>query len=237
MRFRELRIEASPAASDHGVLPSGIAFRWTAHHVREIFSAVLPRDTTLDGSSVIQITCGPRVAGPLYHRALGSSEYFVEDFDFAHYARASPRDREVLLLQVIETALHDIARLVGAEPTPIEVAAQRVRDCSFALTQEVARLKRKIPNSPCAIRVFRSLSNELGESWLMRVCPPTGAAIEEVVMGKSPSYLDRREFYRAAEIEGANYIVRDTRGRETFRFDIVHLLSDGSLTRQSSGRH
>src|SRR5688572_18932080 len=104
MRLRELRVEASRMAVDHRAFAPGLVFRWTTHHVREMFAALLPSGYVLDGSSVVQVTCGPRGEDPQYGQCLGSSEYFVEGFDFAAYARAPARDRELVILSTLESA-------------------------------------------------------------------------------------------------------------------------------------
>jgi hypothetical protein len=53
MYLRELRIEQSKDVSKQNI---NIPFRWTAHHVREIFTALLPSKYTLDGSSLQMIS-------------------------------------------------------------------------------------------------------------------------------------------------------------------------------------
>ena len=155
---------------------------------------------------------------------LGSSEYFVEDFDFAFYGSASPTERELLLLKVVEDALGDIARRVNADFSVIAEAAQGVRDCDFRLATEIERLKKRIPGSACTIRVVRSLSSAQGEVWLLHARARDGTVLEEVVMGKAPNYLDRRDFYRVADVDGTDYVVKERLGRESFRFDFGHLL-------------
>jgi hypothetical protein len=225
LQFRELRVEASCLTSNHAVV-AGIVFRWTAHHVREIFSALLPRGYVLDGSSVIQVTCGPRGDNPQYFQCLGSSEYFVEDFDFASYARALPPVRERVVLATVEAALCDIADRVGAEKTALQNTASAVIECGFCLSTEVPKLRKTMRPSGRSLRVFRCLGTDLGETWLVRVVGRDKAVIAEIVMGKTPDYLNRRDYFKVAELIDGCYVVRDNLGWETFRLDLAGFTSE-----------
>ncbi len=218
MRFRELRIEASKAIGANGIMPPDFVFRWTAHHVREIFTALLPRNFDLDGSSVIQITCGPCTNDSKYESVLGSSEYFIEDFDFGFYAAASSNEREALLLSSVETALIEIAALAGTSPAAIMATAQAVRDGGFKLELEVIKLRKRLPSSTNTVRVFRCLSSMDGETWRARCFDKNGKLCGAKVMGKAPDFLDRRDFYHAAELRDGQYIVLSRLGKETFCF-------------------
>jgi hypothetical protein len=221
MRFRELRVEASREISDHGVVAPGLVFRWTAHHVREIFSALLPKAYTLDGSSAIQVTCGPRGEETQYSQCLGSSEYFVEDFDFVSYASAVPSVRERIILATVETALCDIAARVRAEKAELSHTASAVVECGFRLSTEIPRLRKVLRPSGHTLRIFRCLAAELGETWVARVVRRDGATVAEEVMGETPDYLDRRDYFKVAELIDGSYVVRDNLKKETFRLDVT----------------
>jgi hypothetical protein len=220
MRFRELRIEASSLVSDHGVVAPGLVFRWTAHHVREIFSALLPRGFVLDGSSVIQITCGPRGEEPQYTQLLGTSEYFVEDFDFVSYTKGDSAARERIILATVQRALCDIADRAGAEKAELNRTIAAVNECGFHLSTEVLKLRKALRPSGCSLRVFRCLCASLGETWLARVVRRDDVVIAETVMGASPDYLDRRDYFKLARLIGEEYVVHDRLDKETFRLDV-----------------
>jgi len=164
MRFRELRIEASPVARDQGLVPPDLVFRWTAHHVREIFTALLPQGYVLDGSSVIQITFGPRGEQPQYQQCLGSSEYYVEDFDFASYASSAKATRERVILASVEMALCEIAKRAGVDDSGVRLAAAGAIDCGFRLSVEIPKLRKALRQPAGKVHVFRCLSDDIGET-------------------------------------------------------------------------
>src|SRR4051812_43281500 len=109
MHLRQIAIEASRTA----LIPSEPVFRWTAHHVKEVFLALLPRRFILDGSGKVQITCGPRGNDIQYQQLLGTTNYYREEFAFQEYYAASPPEREEILLKTIEDALFDITLRAG----------------------------------------------------------------------------------------------------------------------------
>ena len=77
MRFKILKIEASQAVKNQFEPP----FRWMAHHVKEIYMEMLP-DVVINGSQLIEIDCGPQGDEEIFDNILGSTNHFVEDFDF-----------------------------------------------------------------------------------------------------------------------------------------------------------
>jgi hypothetical protein len=220
VKLREIRIEASSAVSDHGVVPPDLVFRWTAHHVRELVAGCLPKAYILDGSSVFQITCGPRGSAAQYSVLLGSSEYFAEDFDFAKYRAASPTERDETLLTLIDDSLSDVAARVGADSSGIKAAVQQVRGLGVRRTVEVKKLGRKLAGGE-RIRVVRTLSREEGETWRFRLTSRSEALLAEVAMGTVPNFLDRREYYARAEMVRGAYVVRTRLGKEAFRYDLT----------------
>lgn len=216
MRLRELRIEASPSAADRAVVAPDLVFRWTAHHIRELFTACLPNAFVLDGSSVFQITCGPRGEDPQYRSVLGSSQYYVEDFDFDAYRNASARGREEMLLDLIEASLRDVAERAGADATVVAATLSRMRDLGCRLCTEVKKLGKRLPNGDRVI-VLRCLSSAEGEAWRLRVVSRARSTLTEMPIGRIPDYLDRREEYSTATIVDGDYIIRTKLGREAFR--------------------
>lgn len=93
----------------------GFPFRWSAHHVKEIFLSCLPKGYTLDGSSKITITCGSRTDDePVYAQMLGTSRLYVEDFDFDFYKQATVEQRQEIILDLIVRSLREIGSSVGS---------------------------------------------------------------------------------------------------------------------------
>lgn len=220
MRFRELRIEASKRISDHGIIEPGYSFRSTTHHVREIFTALLPSSYVLDGSSVFQITCGPRGEESQYRQCLGSSEYYVEDFEFSSYAKADPAGRERMILATVERALSDIATRANADSSVVKTTAAAVLEHNFQLTTEIKKLRKGLGTSGNKLQVYRSLASEFGEAWYARITDRHGSLLAEREMNKKPDSLDRRDYFKAAELIEGSYVVRDHLGKETFRLDV-----------------
>lgn len=219
LQLREIRIEASRLAP----CLSGIPFRWTAHHVREIFTALLPRGYQHDGSSVIQITCGPRGAEPQYHRVLGSSEYYVEEFNFTAYEQSSPADKEECLLRVLVDALCDIADRLGLSKDVVCTTAAAVRTCGFRLSLPQPNLKKRVPGTSMYLEVVRCLFREEGESWTLRLATRTGQIIREFAINERPDFLDRRDMYRKARIDSHEYVLINRLGKTCFRLDMTKL--------------
>ncbi len=221
MHLKELRIEASKGVCAQIDAALGVPFRWTVHHVREIFTRLLPFGFALDGSSVVQLTFGPGGGELPYRQVLGCSEFLVEDFDFAGYAIAPPKVREGMLLDAVEGALHRIASPVGKERSVIAATALAVRERSFRLEYEIKKLRKLLAGSRDVVRVYRSLSADHGESWFCRRFSATGSLRGEYVMGQSPGYLNRSDLYCSALVQGRQYCTFSRLGKETFRFDVT----------------
>jgi hypothetical protein len=215
MLLKMLEIEASPTAK----VPPGLVFRWTAHHVKEIFLALLPPKFTLDGSEKVQLTCGPRDGEPQYWQVLGTTNFYVEEFDFGHYAQASTEERQEIILSLIEKSLTEIANLSNSNPAPIAETAEAVRKLQFRLSVESKRLKLSLPDKTKRISFFRNLSPENGECWSVRVSDSKGGVLGERTLGKCPHYLDMRDAFKSATLEGTTCVVKN-------RFDKVLATAD-----------
>jgi hypothetical protein len=216
VRLREIRIEASAAAADHAVVPPDLAFRWTAHHIAQLFAASLPQGFVLDGAAVFQVSCGPRGSDPQYQSVLGSSLYYVEDFDFEHYRLSPGPERDETLVVVVHLALSDIARRVGADASAVDAAAKTIRKLGYRQTLEVKNLGKRLPNGG-RIKVLRCLSRDEGEAWRIRLLTRDGALVAEHVVGTVPSHLDRRDECATASLADGDYVIRTRLGREAFR--------------------
>lgn len=181
--------------------------------------SLLPKDYTLDGSSLITISCGPPDDYGQYYQLLGCSVYCVEDFDFIDYGGRSLIERERMILAVTERALCDIARRSGASDVALREAAAEVTKRGFQLSVEIRKLRIAIGRSGNSVRVFRSLGAEFGESWIARIVRRDGSTIAEECM-VDPSTLDRRDYFMSAALSGNWYVVSDRLRKETFRLDV-----------------
>ena len=107
-------------------------FRFTTHHVRELFEHFLPKQFVLDKAEQITIHCGPRPTREHHYHSYGaSSALYVEDFDFAAYFKMSPEEREEAILKVIEGALKEVGSAHGANCDVISQTAIKVRMSGF----------------------------------------------------------------------------------------------------------
>jgi hypothetical protein len=206
--------------SDHATLPKQLVFRWTVHHVTELFLATLGRKYVLDASSKVQITCGPRGEQPRYWQALGCSELFVEDFDFDRYVALTPEARECHALSTLHGALSEVARRAAAEVTPLDDARDAVLACRFAMEIPIARLSRRVPGTRRRVVIVRRLSREVGESWIARQVDHDGRIVASRAMTKEPDFLDRTDVFKRSEMKGRTFVVKDRLGKETFRWPL-----------------
>jgi hypothetical protein len=215
MYLKMVTIEASGKA----ILPKGFVFRWTAHHVKEIFMELMPSKFYLDGMSKVQITCGPSGNEPKYRRILGTSEYRVEDFDFRAYHESSARERESRILDVLEKTLCSIAEKHGSDKSVIIESAEAVRKHSFLLKKKVSKLSKSIVDH--RVNVYRHLSKEDGEAWTLEVVDKKKRIMYEEIIGKKPNYLDMRDVYKKSSIEGGNFVIYNRLGKEVYRCKVL----------------
>lgn len=206
-------------AGEDAVFPEGFVFRWTTHHVKEIYIELLPQKFYLDGSSKLTITCGKCDFGSNYRQRLGTSQYCVEDFDFRDYCNSSPHLREITILRVIEQALCDIANLHGGDISIIKQTADQVRMHNFTLTKCIPKLSKKYGD--IKLDIYRNLSKDYGETWSLEVVlNKTKQIIHRETIGKTPQYLDLRDFYKRSTIDGNCFIIYSRLGKEVYRYKI-----------------
>lgn len=186
-----------------------------------IFATLLPRGYVLGGVSVIQLNYGSRGDEPQYIVwPRKSIVYYVEDFDFVAYRRASPAERERILLSSVEAALCDVADRVGVDDAILRNTCTAVAECGFSYSVEIPKLRKTLRPSGNTLRVFRCLSSNVGEAWILRVMRRDGTVIAEFAMDKTPNHLDRRDYFKKAEMADDSYVVRDNLAHETFRLNV-----------------
>jgi hypothetical protein len=86
--------------------------------------------------------------------------------------------------------------------------------------EESGKLRANLQPSRSVVRVFRCLASDLGETWLLRILRRDRSLITEKVMGESPDYLDRRNYFKRADLINGCYVVWDNLGGEVFRLDV-----------------
>ncbi len=227
MRLRDLVIQESRLAAT----PDGEPFRWTTHHVAEVFLALLPKQFVLDGSVKVQITCGPRGDEPKCQQMLGSTEYFNEGFDFNFYYDQPPCDRQEVILRLIEDSFIDIMSYCDPlEGTRFQLrdTVAAVREHDFALSIPSHKLSRSAPGRKVRVNVFRNLSHELGEVWSIRVVGATNRSSMKDGLGRRPDHLDMRGRTRVPD--GMARCLRCLRVSERFSISSTLLRFWGDLT-------
>lgn len=225
MNLRMIAVEAS----DQARIPDNPAFRWTAHHVKEIFLALLPKGFALDGSSKLQITCGPRGTEPLCQQMLGATNYFQEDFDFESYFDAKPQERERTIVGLLQTVMTDIATRANVGGDVIDVVsdtAQAVRERGFSLKLHSKKLSSGYRRSGVRVDVYRNLSGQVGEAWSCELSRKGSSRIHEEWMGKKPHYLDLTDFYRSSEWNGGVFTIRNKLGKAVYELEVTQFLRE-----------
>jgi hypothetical protein len=219
MYLKMIAVEASAKAS----MPSEPVFRWTVHHVKEIFLALLPQKFVLDGSSKVQITCGPCGDESQYQRVLGTTDYFREDFDFLQYYALKPAERDNMLLTVLQESLFDIASRVNecVEAQDVILAVARdVASHEFSLKLHSRRLSKVTSCRRLRVNIYRNLNRQVGEVWSSEVIARDHNLIHEEWIGEMPHYLDLTDFYKSSTWKGNVFVVQNRFGKTVYELDV-----------------
>lgn len=94
--------------SDEAALTMGVRIRHLSHHITQIFMELLPK-IDINGSSKIVVSLGPRGDEDLFDNVLGSTNIFVERFDFKNFLSLSRLNQDIELLEELRRALIVIA--------------------------------------------------------------------------------------------------------------------------------
>ena len=172
----------------------------------------LPRRFELDGATKFTLFCGPRPCDEsVYTQVLGTSWYYVEDFDFAAYYAGSAKEREEAVLTTLVDALVHIAAEHSKPTELIREAGTAVRDCGFFIELSVKKLSRSTADRGLRLNVFRRLSHEDGEAWGIRVLDRRGVELGTEWITDHPDYLDRTTHFNASRwADGVFQIVQRT---------------------------
>ncbi len=202
-------------------------FRWTCHHVKEIFLTSLPRKFSLDGSRKIQITCGRDPDTPTYSKVSGVTNYQVADFGFHDYYASKPHEREKAILQLLRDSFIDIIAHCGEREAKAEKkrivldATNKVVSCNFRRKIAVKKLSRAVPSLPLKVQIYRVLSQEDGESWCCEVERNAKDLLFSEWMGKHPEYLYGAGLYATSEFDADVFRVFDNLGKRTYELDMT----------------
>jgi hypothetical protein len=217
--------------SDGAALPTGRSFHGKTHHVVEMFAHLLPEGFDLDGSAKVAIACGPRGPESQYRQVLGTSHYFVEDFDFGRFFSSSGEERDKMTLRTIHDVLRDIALRHGREEAVglLSAIARSIADSGFEMVLPVQSLT-QFRNPPgWRIHVSRRLDRESGESWMAELLDRAGNRLAQKEMTRHPGDLDRRHQFHQAQFDGDVYSVMNRFGKRVFEWDLVSVLvSEGA---------
>lgn len=212
-------------ASDGAQVPEGLVFRWAAHHVKEVYLALMPKKFVLDGSSKVQITCGPKGAELQYQQVLGASNYYAE-LDFALFNRVLPTERDEMALGVLEASLIAMGRCQrdwsDTKESVVNATAAMVRERDFRLCLPVRKLSKTLPRK-CKIDVYRNLSREDGEAWSCEIRDKE-KVIHKEWLGKRPNYLNRTDFYKRSGIVGSLFQIQCRLGIVVFELDVGKII-------------
>jgi len=198
MYISDIRVEASKAIPKSNY---DFVFRWTTHHVRQIFLHFIGRRFVLDGSAVFQITCGPKPEHAIKGQLLGSTEHYVEDFDFDAYRSESPSEREQTILKLIQEVMKKYCNNATAQEE-IDKAIHEVIEHQFQLRISVAKLSRLSNDKQLKLMVYRNLGAEVGETWTIDIINRGGSLIGTECMTSSPCFLDRTTHFSKSRWQG-----------------------------------
>lgn len=224
MYLKQIRIEQGECVN---VKSNDFTFRCTAHHVKEIFMALLPLKYRLDGSSLLQITCGLRGDKALYYKwnDFGSSEYFVEDFDFDNYRNSSPKEREVIILELIRFVLINIAQENNSEMEILNRTLLAVKNSNFYLKTKIQKLCKKHSLSKLRLNVNRILSKENGEMWNLEIYDGKILKYQDNIT-KNQGCVDYRNEFSKAEWRHDNiFAITNKLNKDKFLFDLNNFQS------------
>lgn len=208
--------------SDSMTLPGGVHIRQMAHHITQIFMVLLPK-VDINGSSKIVIELGPRGDEDLFDNVLGVTNIFVEDFDFAGLLSLNRTDQDIKLLEELRRSLITIATRHGENKNVVEIinsTADAVLHSDFKLTTPIKNLSKTNSSKKQRINVFRLLSAEVGESWHCEVTSQQNNTKNEIHMNEVPSFIDRSDLFKSAEINEDTYRVKNRLGKVVFEMQL-----------------
>jgi hypothetical protein len=216
MRFRDLSIHAANKAEFLGKLDAR-TFNRSCWHVQEIFLSFLPRDYVLDGTAKTNVVCGSNDEDDKYQILMNVNVYYVEDFDFESYENACEKNRELIILETLKSALLDIANRCDANPQPIIDALKKVIEFDFKVSIET-RLSRSTQSRKLRFKVIKDIRNG-GEDWYIDVCTKKEELLERVIIQEDTNALAGLYDFKKSRWEGDDFVILDHVDNESFRLN------------------
>ncbi len=208
--------------SDSAILPENVRIRWLSHPITQIFMALLPK-IEINGSSKIVVELGPRGEEDLFDNVLGVTNIFIEDFDFKAFLSLDRFTQNTKLLEELSNALITIAtkKVENKEVVSVINATRNaVKETQFQLTTQIKKLSKSSKDKKQKIDVFRLLSPEVGESWYCEITNSQHSTEEKTWMNDIPSFIDRSDYFKSAEIKDDIYIVKNRLGKIVFEMPL-----------------
>lgn len=192
-----------------------IRIRQLSHHITQIFMSLLPK-IKINGSSKIVVSLGPRGDEDLFDNVLGVTNIFVENFDFDKFLSMDRVNQEKILLEELRQALIAIATKKEKNPTTVDIinsTAEAVLQCHFEQETPIKKLSKSSQDKKRKFNVYRTLSAAVGEGWY---CKEDSTQKEKIWMHELPSFIDRRDLFKTAEINENGYHIKNRLGKIIF---------------------
>jgi hypothetical protein len=220
MKLSILALEQSQSAN----LPkNAIPFRWVTHHVSEIYLHLLPK-ININNSSKIVLNFGNQGNEVAFNSMLGCTNIFIEDFDFEKFYCSSTRERELILIDAIKSNLVSIYKRNNNNPEDIQsiiATADKVIEIEFNLEIPIKKLEKVTKDRQKKMEIYRVLNAEVGEAWKCKIInPKDNSLLAEQWIDKIPSYLDRLDYFKKAEIKENYYVIYNNLGNVTFKIGV-----------------
>lgn len=208
--------------SDSAILPENVRIRWLSHPITQIFMALLPK-IDINGSSKIVVKLGPRGEEDLFDNVLGVTNIFIENFDFKGFLSLDCFTQNTKLLDELGNALITIAtkKVENKEVVSVINATRNaVKKTQFQLTTQIKKLSKISKDKKQKINVFRLLSPEVGESWYCEITNSQNSTEKKIWMNDIPSFIDRSDYFKSAEIKDDIYFVKNRLGKIVFEMPL-----------------
>jgi hypothetical protein len=218
MRLNILTVEAS---NNVEIFQNKIPFRYIAHHVKEIYLYLFPKDISINNSSKIALEFGHKVNEPIFDNILGVTNYFIEIFDFNTFYKISQNKQENVILENIKYSFIEISKIKGEDDNiinGIKATTNKVIENKFNLEINIRKLSKISLDKKYKIEIFRILNREVGEGWKYKIINRIDKEIiEENWIMQIPNYLDKTEYYKKSEIVNKEYLIYNNLGKITYR--------------------
>jgi hypothetical protein len=201
--------------SDISAKRDGVRIRQLSHHITQIFMSLLPK-IEINGSSKIVVSLGPRGDEDLFDNVLGVTNIFIENFDFDNFLSMDRVNQDKQLLEELRQALIAIATKRGKNPTAIDIinsTTDAVLQINFELETQIKKLSKSSQNKKRKFNIYRTLNSAVGEGWY---CKEDNNQEEKTWMHELPSFIDRQEFFKTAEINENGYHIKNRLGKIIF---------------------